>query len=69
VRGLSKNGRGYCVVPMNATSGPLVVARTTREQMRTSIADVVGCYTTRREAEREARRLNGLAARAAAEGG
>ncbi len=48
----------YCVVRANSTSGPWIVERTTPDRMRSSRADIALVTTRKREAEREARRLN-----------
>jgi hypothetical protein len=48
----------YCVVRANSTTGLWIVERTTKERMRCSRANIALVTPRKREAEREARRLN-----------
>ena len=59
MKGLNeKTGRGYVVVRMNSTSGPWIVERTTRNQLRVSQAEIAGVWSQRGEAEDHCRLLN-----------
>jgi len=55
MEGLSRNNQGYVVVKQNSTSGAWVAERT---EGSTGNSHTHGLWTTKREAERDANRLN-----------
>ena len=58
MRGLAKNGVGYAVVRANSTAGRWVVERTTKNTLKQTQADIASVWTTHREADQEAKKLN-----------
>jgi hypothetical protein len=58
MEGLNKNGKGYCVVRMNSTTGKYIVERTSENQLRQSCADIAGIWTTKKEALQQMKQIN-----------
>ena len=55
-----RNGTGYCVVPMNSTSGMYIVESTNDSQLRQSNANIAGVWSTKKEAQKQADELNNV---------
>lgn len=58
MKGLNRKGLGYVVVRANSLSGAWIVEPTSESMIAASIADIHSTWTTRREAQIEAKRLN-----------
>lgn len=57
---MRKSKYGYVVVRMNSTSGAFVVERAQQNVLSWSKADIAGIYSNKKDAEKEAKRLNRL---------